>query len=217
MSLRSFPVGFLYGSAGLDILDILRGSFSHCGLLYNICACTTLSVKGEMQGVVPLCWPCCNCREKLDHSGCEGKWGVKLKPLSSGSLRSLVSLSPRRKKNNNKKEEEREEKGVRERVQVSNLVLINDSKSRYQFSLGIFFWSRNQWSLSRSEVSALHWLSTLGDHFFLFFFLFPFVFFKALITTYKKSCMRSVWGWQIFHTCNNRFNFSSMFLTHHHF
>lgn len=192
------------------ILDILSGSFFflHHDPLYNVCTCESLSLRGETQGVAAPCWPCCNCRKNWDRSGSEGRRGLKLKTLCSGSVGALVSL-PEKNNSGRTKKRKRERKREWERVRVSNLELINDSKSRYQFSLGIFFFGlqiNGACQGQKDQPSSGSALSGTTSSFY--FFLLPLVFF---FTTYKRSCMWSVWEQQISCTFNNKLHLSSIF------
>lgn len=110
---------------------------------------------------------------------------VKPKLSSSGSLGALVSLSQKIKKKAEQKE--------RERVRVSNLVLINDSKSRYQFSLGIFFFCSLEINGAcqgqKDQPSTGSALLTTTSSLFLPTSFCRFFFFFKITTTLKRSCM----------------------------
>lgn len=103
-------------------------------------------------------------------------------------------LSTRREKNTSNKEEEREENGAREcpSQQPCAYQWFKEQVSVF-FGDFFFFWSGNQWSLSRSEGSVLHWLSTLACHFFFFSFL-SFYFLLSRMSVLSPLIGKVAWG-----------------------
>lgn len=110
------------------------------------------------------------------HSGSQWKWGKMRGETEALEFRKsqCVGVSPRRKRNGRTKKRKRERKREWERESESatlSLSMIQRAGISFLWGFFIFFWSGNQWSLSRSEGSALHRLCALRDHCFRYFFI----------------------------------------------
>lgn len=112
-----------------------------------------------------------------------------------------AGLPSRSKKNSRAKKKKRGRERGKESERESESATLSLSmiqRAGISFLWGIFFGSGNQWSLSRSEGSALHWLSLSQGPLLPLSLPTSFCLFTVLIGAYKRSCMRSVLGRQNF-------------------